>query len=77
MPTFVVQWPGGNVPDNEQQDVVFQALTKEADRLKLWPVVRWRNEKEGEFILRFVRKQEPPLVIRKLTMRCSSLPLLV
>ncbi|TFG29775.1 site-2 protease family protein [Candidatus Thorarchaeota archaeon] len=58
MPTFVVQWPGGVVPSNEQQDAVFKELKKETDRLKLWPVVRWRNETEGEYILRFVRKQE-------------------
>ena len=58
MPTFVVQWPGGHVPSNEQQEAVFNELKKETDRLKIWPVVRWRNEKEGEYILRFARKQE-------------------
>ncbi len=58
MPTFVIQWPGGVVPSREQQEAVFKELTKETDRLKLWPVVRWRNKAEGEYILRFIRKQE-------------------
>ena len=58
MPTFVVQWPDGAVPSKEHQNAVFNELTKEADRLKLWPVVRWRNRAEGEYILRFIRKQE-------------------
>ncbi|TFG34478.1 site-2 protease family protein [Candidatus Thorarchaeota archaeon] len=66
MPTFVVQWPGGIVPSNEQQEVVFKELARETDRLKIWPVVRWRNEREGEYILRFVRKQEAKPSNRKI-----------
>ena len=66
MPTFVVQWPDGEVPSNEHQKDVFDDLTKAADRLKLWPVVRWRNKGEGEYILRFVRKQESSPSNRKI-----------
>ncbi len=58
MPTFVVQWPGGVVPSNDQQQAVFKELTDATERLKIWPVVRWRNKAEGEYILRFIRKQE-------------------
>ncbi|MBN2228508.1 MAG: site-2 protease family protein [Candidatus Thorarchaeota archaeon] len=59
MPTFVVQWAHGDVPSNEEQDVVFKEITSLTKPLKVWPIVRWRNEKEGEYIIRFVPQQVP------------------
>jgi Zn-dependent protease len=58
MPTFVVQWAYGHVPVNAEQDATFKEITKLTKSLKVWPVVRWRNEKEGEYIIRFVPEQK-------------------
>lgn len=57
MPTFVVQWAEGIVPSNEDQDTVFKEITKSTKSLKVWPLVKWRNEKEGEYLIRFIPKQ--------------------
>jgi membrane-associated protease RseP (regulator of RpoE activity) len=57
LPTFVVQWVGGQVPSNDEQNATFEEITRLTDSLKVWPVVRWRNEKEGEYIIRFVPQQ--------------------
>jgi Zn-dependent protease len=58
MPTFVVQWAEGRVPSNSEQDAVFKEIKKSTESLKVWPLVRWRNENEGEYLIRFVPKQE-------------------
>ena len=57
MPTFVVQWAEGHVPGNSDQEAVFEEITKSTESLKVWPLVRWRNEREGEYIIRFVPKE--------------------
>ncbi len=57
MPTFVIQWPEGIVPDNNTQEAVFDYIKEATDSLKVWPLVRWRDEKQGEYIIRFVPKQ--------------------
>ncbi len=59
MPTFVVQWAQGFVPSNNDQETVFEEIKNATESLKVWPLVRWRNEKEGEYIIRFVPKQKP------------------
>lgn len=58
MPTFVVKWAGGVVPENSEQDSVFQDITQSTESLKVWPVVRWRNQQAGEYIIRFVPVQK-------------------
>ena len=58
MPTFVVQWAEGFVPSNNDQETVFDEIKNATESLKVWPLVRWRNEKEGEYIIRFVPKQK-------------------
>ncbi len=58
MPTFVVQWAEGNVPNNADQEAVFKDIQQSTEGLKVWPLVRWRNEKEGEYIIRFVPQQK-------------------
>ena len=58
MPTFVVKWPAGVVPENVEQDAVFQEINRLTESLKVWPVVRWRNEAAGEYIIRFVPSQK-------------------
>ncbi len=58
MPTFVVQWAEGNVPSNADQEAVFKDIQQSTEGLKVWPLVRWRNEKEGEYIIRFVPQQK-------------------
>ena len=54
MPTFVVQWAEGFTPSNSEQEAVFKDINKATEALKVWPLVKWRNEKEGEYIIRFV-----------------------
>ncbi|TFG27618.1 site-2 protease family protein [Candidatus Thorarchaeota archaeon] len=58
MPTFVVQWAQGFAPSNNEQEAVFEEIKKSTESLKVWPLVRWRNEKEGEYIIRFVPKEK-------------------
>ncbi|RDE17234.1 MAG: hypothetical protein C4K48_00455 [Candidatus Thorarchaeota archaeon] len=58
MPTFVVQWAGGQIPSNNEQDATFKEITKLTQPLKVWPVIRWRNEQEGEYIIRFIPQQK-------------------
>ncbi|MGY5878967.1 MAG: site-2 protease family protein [Candidatus Thorarchaeota archaeon] len=58
MPTFVVQWAEGFVPSNSDQEAVFEEIKNATESLKVWPLVRWRNENEGEYIIRFVPKQQ-------------------
>jgi len=57
MPTFVIQWAEGFAPSNAEQEAVFEEITKSTKSLKVWPLVKWRNEKEGEYIIRFIPKQ--------------------
>ena len=57
MPTFVVQWAEGFVPSNDEQDAVFKEIKKSTESLKVWPLVKWRNQKEGEYLIRFIPKQ--------------------
>jgi Zn-dependent protease len=64
LPTFVVQWANSaelerHVPSLEEQHATFKEITELTDALKVWPVVRWRNENEGEYIIRFVPQQKP------------------
>jgi Zn-dependent protease len=58
MPTFVVQWADGHVPANAEQDATFKEITRLTKSLKVWPVVRWRNQQDGEYIIRFVPEQK-------------------
>jgi len=58
MPTFVAQWAEGRTPSNHEQEAVFEDIKNATESLKVWPLVRWRNEKEGEYIIRFVPKQQ-------------------
>jgi len=58
MPTFVVQWAEGHVPSNADQEAVFNEIKESTEALKVWPLVRWRNEKEGEYLIRFVPQQK-------------------
>ncbi|MHA1135021.1 MAG: site-2 protease family protein [Candidatus Thorarchaeota archaeon] len=58
MPTFVVQWAQGFAPSNNEQEAVFKEIKESTEALKVWPLVRWRNEKEGEYIIRFVPQQK-------------------
>jgi len=57
MPTFVIQWAEGFAPSNAEQEAVFEEITKSTKSLKVWPLVKWRNEKEGEYLIRFIPKQ--------------------
>lgn len=58
MPTFVIQWADGFIPPNEEQDTTFKEISRLTKSLKVWPVVRWRNQEEGEYIIRFVPEQK-------------------
>ncbi|MCK4484546.1 MAG: hypothetical protein KAU89_06955, partial [Candidatus Thorarchaeota archaeon] len=57
-PTFVVRWPNGVVPEPEEQDRVFQEISELTKRLRVWPLVRWRNYSAGEYYIRFVPAQK-------------------
>ncbi|MGV9103680.1 MAG: site-2 protease family protein [Promethearchaeia archaeon] len=58
MPTFVVRWPSHQIPAIEQQREVFGKLEEESGRLRLWPVVRWKDEEAGEYFIRFAPQQK-------------------
>jgi len=58
MPTFVIQWADGFAPANDEQDATFKEISRLTKPLKVWPVVRWRNQQEGEYIIRFVPEQK-------------------
>ncbi|RLI56080.1 MAG: hypothetical protein DRO87_08350 [Candidatus Thorarchaeota archaeon] len=58
MPTFLARWVGGIVPDTKEQDAVFKEIAELTEPLKVWPIVRWHNESEGEYIIRFVPIQK-------------------
>jgi Zn-dependent protease len=57
-PTFVVRWPNGVVPGPEEQDRIFQDIHEMTKKLRVWPLVRWRNQSEGEVYIRFVPAQK-------------------
>ncbi|NOR38963.1 MAG: hypothetical protein GQ580_05180 [Candidatus Thorarchaeota archaeon] len=57
-PTFVVRWPNGVVPGPEEQDRIFQDIHEMTKKLRVWPLVRWRNQLEGEVYIRFVPAQK-------------------
>jgi len=57
-PTFVVRWPNGVVPVPEEQDRIFQEISELTKRLRVWPLVRWRNYSAGEYYIRFVPAQK-------------------
>ncbi|MHA1246595.1 MAG: site-2 protease family protein [Candidatus Thorarchaeota archaeon] len=57
-PTFLFRWPHGEIPPREVQEQVFAELDAEAERLRVWPVVRWHNKKEGIYVVRFVPIQK-------------------
>ncbi|MDH4214643.1 MAG: site-2 protease family protein [Candidatus Thorarchaeota archaeon] len=57
LPTFVIQWADGFIPSNDEQDATFKEISRLTKSLKVWPVVRWRNQQEGEYIIRFVPEQ--------------------
>jgi len=57
-PTFVVRWPNGIVPGHEEQDRIFQDIHEKTKKLRVWPLVRWRNQSAGEVYIRFVPAQK-------------------
>ncbi|MEE9353535.1 MAG: site-2 protease family protein [Candidatus Thorarchaeota archaeon] len=57
-PTFVVRWPNGVVPGPEEQDRIFQDIHEMTKKLRVWPLVRWRNQSAGEVYIRFVPAQK-------------------
>ncbi|MHA1771027.1 MAG: site-2 protease family protein [Candidatus Thorarchaeota archaeon] len=57
-PTFLFRWPGGQIPQREIQEQIFNELDELAEQLRVWPVVRWKNKKEGIYIVRFVPIQK-------------------
>ncbi|TFG14599.1 site-2 protease family protein [Candidatus Thorarchaeota archaeon] len=58
MPTFLYRWKEEEIPDPEQQRAVFDEVTKKAENLHVWPVVRWQNEDEGIYYTRFVPEEK-------------------
>jgi hypothetical protein len=58
MPTFAFRWHGGHVPEQEEQERVFSEVGERAEKLRVWPVVRWRNKRAGEYVVRFVPEQK-------------------
>ena len=57
-PTFMVRWPNGVVPGPEEQDRIFQDIHEMTKKLRVWPLVRWRNQSAGEVYIRFVPAQK-------------------
>ncbi len=57
-PTFLFRWPGGEMPEREFQEAVFNELDELAEGLRVWPIVRWKNKEEGIYIVQFVPIQK-------------------
>lgn len=60
VPTFLVQWAGDMKPSKSDQEAVFAELDEECERLRMWPVVRWENQRIGQYVIRFVPSQKMP-----------------
>ncbi|TFG10823.1 hypothetical protein EU538_00535 [Candidatus Thorarchaeota archaeon] len=58
MPTFLFRWPDSRVPELDEQRRVFDELDRKAEKLGVWPVVRWYDEDEGIYKSRFVPAQK-------------------
>ncbi|RDE17374.1 MAG: hypothetical protein C4K49_03115 [Candidatus Thorarchaeota archaeon] len=58
VPTFVVRWLSGSVPSIREQEMQFNRIYELSDNLKLWPVIRWKSQSQGEYIIRFVPAQK-------------------
>ncbi len=59
MPTFLYRWKDGVMPDVEKQRRVFDEVHEQSDLLKIWPVIRWNNKKEGIYYTRFIPQDKP------------------
>ncbi|MCK5150874.1 MAG: site-2 protease family protein [Candidatus Thorarchaeota archaeon] len=60
MPTFLYRWRDGDVHDSEEQRRVFDDIHEKSERLKIWPVIRWRSKDEGIYYTRFIPQERPP-----------------
>ncbi|MFW9850926.1 MAG: site-2 protease family protein [Candidatus Thorarchaeota archaeon] len=58
MPTFLYRWKDGEVPDIDEQRHVFDDVHNKSDKLKIWPVIRWRNKNEGIYYTRFIPQEK-------------------
>lgn len=58
VPTFVVRWLSGSLPSVEEQEKQFRHIDDLSENLKLWPVVRWKSQSQGEYVIRFVPAQK-------------------
>ncbi|MHA1638281.1 MAG: site-2 protease family protein [Candidatus Thorarchaeota archaeon] len=57
MPTFTYRWIGGEVPEQPEQERVFDSVHDACDKLKIWPVVRWADKDAGVYFTRFVPQE--------------------
>ena len=60
MPTFTYRWKEGYIPDQMEQERVFDIVHDASDKLKIWPVVRWSDENAGIYFTRFIPQERQP-----------------
>lgn len=60
LPTFIVKWRTDYLPEIEVQKQVFNQVNETAKRLRVWPMVRWRDKANRTYIIRFVPIEKPP-----------------
>ncbi len=60
MPMFTFKWPNNKMPSVEEQTTVFEEIDAHAERLRVWPIVRWLNKRDGIYAVRFVPIQKAP-----------------
>ncbi len=60
MPTFLYRFRDGIVPDSEELRRVFDDIHEKSDRLKIWPIIRWRSKEEAVYYTRFIPQERPP-----------------
>ena len=60
MPTILYRWRDGHAPDAEEQRQVFDDIHEKSDRLKIWPIIRWRSKEEGVYYTRFIPQERAP-----------------
>ncbi len=62
MPVFAFKWPDNTIPSVREQESVFQDIDTQAERLRVWPIVRWLDKSAGVYVVRFVpiQNSSPP-----------------
>jgi Zn-dependent protease len=59
-PVFLYRWKSGVVPEAEAQRTVFERVHQKCKSLRIWPIVRWKDKKQGIYYTRFIPEERQP-----------------